>query len=121
MQDLVPILLVEDEPNWQQGVEALLSTDSRFQLVGIADHYELATQLFQQVRPQVILLDWKIKGELDGLAVGDWLINQGVQPERIILISGSDYASIPKHPFLFVPKSRLSEELLPLLTSITKP
>lgn len=121
MQTPVPILLVEDEPMWQQGIETLVSTDERFSLVGVTDHYEAAIESFQTLHPQIVLLDWKIHGQRDGLEVGDWLIKAGVPPEHIVLISGSNPSSIPQHPFLFVPKSRISSELLPLLESIATP
>lgn len=115
----IRVLLVEDEPLWQQGVEALLGSDPRFELIGTADQYEEALRLFADTRPEAVLLDWKIKGSRDGLAVGEQLLTEGLPPERIILISGSEPSSIPSHPFLFVPKSRIASELLPLLESVT--
>lgn len=119
MESPIKVMLVEDEPLWQQGINGLLSADSRFQLVGMADQYETAVQLFRESMPEVVLLDWKIKGAKDGLAVGEFVMQAGLPPERIILISGSEPTSIPAHPFLFVPKSRIASELLPLLESVT--
>lgn len=118
MPDLIKVLLVEDELLWQQGVEALLDSSGHFSLMAVADSYDAAVSAFQKHQPQVVLLDWKIRGERDGLAVGDYLLQAGLPPERIVLISGSTPSSIPPHPFLFVPKSRLSDELLPLLESV---
>lgn len=115
----VRILLVEDEPLWQQGVEALLDANPRFTLVAVADDYEGALASFERARPEVVLLDWKIRGSRDGLEVGRHLLTQGVPSHRIILISGSEPSSIPGHPFLFVPKSRIAGELLPVLESVT--
>ena len=114
----VRILLVEDEPLWQQGVDILLSSDPRFDLLEPAEDYETALARFAEIRPDIVLLDWKIKGEQDGLAVGEALLSQGIPPERIVLISGSDPSSIPAHPYLFVPKHRMASELLPLLQSL---
>jgi DNA-binding NarL/FixJ family response regulator len=115
----IRILLVEDEPLWQQGIKVLLETRPRFALVGIADRFDTAIHLFETQQPEIILLDWKIQGEQDGLAVGHALLGLGVRPEHIVLISGSSSASIPAHPFLFVPKSHIVDELLPLLESVT--
>ncbi len=115
----VRVLLVEDEPLWQQGIHSLFEADPRFELVGVADAFDTALQAFHQAKPEVVLLDWKIKGAQDGLAVGERLLSEGLPPERIILISGSEPSMIPKHPFLFVPKSRIAGELLPLLESVT--
>lgn len=115
----IRVLLVEDEPLWQEGIRALLQSDPRFRLVGVSEDFETAITTFQETHPQVILLDWKIRGEQDGLAVGNSLLQQGIPAEHIILISSSQASSIPQHPFLHVPKNRLSDELLPLLVSVT--
>lgn len=104
---------------WQQGIDILLSSDPRFLLIGVVDHFEAALERFAETRPEVVLLDWKIKGSRDGLEVGSQLLEEGLPPERIILISGSEPSSIPSHPFLFVPKSRIGSELLGLLVSVT--
>lgn len=119
MSETVRILLVEDEPLWQQGIDILLSPDPRLELVAVAEDYEEALRSFQEQRPDVVLLDWKIRGSRDGLDVGNQLVSEGLPPERIILVSGSDPSSIPSHPFLFVPKHRLASELLPLIESVT--
>lgn len=115
----IRVLLVEDEPLWQEGIRALLLSDSRFRLVAVSEDFETALTAFQETHPQVVLLDWKIRGEQDGLAVGKQLLQQGIPAEHIILISSSQASTIPQHPFLHVPKNRLSEDLLPLLVSVT--
>lgn len=119
MNHPVRILLIEDEPNWQLGIGALLATDPRLELSGIADNYKDAIEAYRQKQPQAVLLDWQIKGNPDGLAVGQTLLEMGLPPERIVLISGANPGSIPEHPFLYVPKSRLHDELLPLLAAVT--
>jgi DNA-binding NarL/FixJ family response regulator len=111
-------LLVEDDPLWQQGIQLLLSSDAYFKLAGTVDCYQDAIRSFQALNPQVVLLDWKIRGEPDGLAVGEWLLKTGLPPERIVLISGSSPSSIPAHPFLFIPKHQIGSELIPLLKSL---
>ncbi len=112
------ILLVEDEPAWQQGVQSLIATDPHFEMAGVADSYEDALALFDQMRPDVVLLDWKIRGEQDGLMLGAALLARGVPSHRIVLISGSTPSSIPPHEYLFVPKPRLASDLMPLLDSL---
>lgn len=119
MNSPIRILLVEDESLWQEAIAVLLSSDFRFRLVGIADNFEEALQLYDEQQPDVVLLDWKIQGEQDGLAVGNALLSKGLSPERMVLISGSSPSSIPTHPFLYIPKNRIGDELLPLLASVT--
>ncbi len=115
----IPILLVEDEPLWQKAVQDLLATNAHFALSAICEDFDAAMKAFQDVRPQMALLDWQIKGLKDGLAVGDALLQKGLRPEQIVLISGSSPSSIPPHPFLYIPKNRISEDLMPLLESVT--
>lgn len=114
----ISVLLVEDEPLWQQGISTLVSSGGNFTVVATVDYYQAAVEAFQALKPQVVLLDWKIKGEKDGLDVGEWILQTGFPSERIILISGSDPGSIPPHPFLFVPKTQIGSDLLPLLKSL---
>lgn len=119
MDTRIPILLVEDEPLWQRAIQDLLSHTGHFQLVGICEDFDSAMRSFVENPPQMVLLDWKIKGAKDGLMVGEALLEAGLRPDQIVLISGSSTSSIPPHPFLYVPKSRISEDLMPLLESVT--
>lgn len=112
------VLLVEDEPLWQEAIRILLLPHAEYQVVGVADSFESAICKFQETHPQIVLLDWKIKGDQDGLAVGKAFIKNGMRPEHIILITGSSPSSIPTHPFLYLPKNKLSEALISLLHSV---
>jgi DNA-binding NarL/FixJ family response regulator len=118
-ENSIRVLLVEDEPLWQEAIDILLKPDSRFNLVGVAASYELAIETFQQVDPQLVLLDWKIQGLKDGLEAGQFFLEQGLASEKIILISSSPADAIPAHPFLHIPKNRLADDLLPLLAGVT--
>jgi len=115
----IHILLVEDDPLWQEAVQDLLATNARFTLSAVCEDFDDAMRAFEDARPQMALLDWQIKGMKDGLAVGEALLQKGLRPEQIVLISGSSPSSIPPHPFLYIPKNRLSEDLMPLLESVT--
>jgi response regulator of citrate/malate metabolism len=111
----VRVLLVEDDPDWQQGIGRLLETHSRFELVAVADHFEAALRAFTCHQPGLALLDWQIRGESDGLAVGRALVERGFPPDRVIVVSAAPRASIPAHPFRFVSKARLAHDLLSLM------
>ncbi len=120
MTSPIQILLVEDDPTWQHGIRALLSSEPRFQLVAVADTYDGALQRFHQHKPDLVLLDWQILGEQDGLDVGRALEESGFTTERIILISGADPHTIPENPYLLIPKPHLATELLPTIQTVTK-
>jgi len=117
-ENSIRVLLVEDELLWQEGVRVLLSHEPHFELAGIATSYESAIGAFQQINPQLILLDWKIQGVRDGLEAGQFFLNHGLAAENIILISSSPASTIPTHPFLHIPKNRLADDLLPALLTV---
>jgi DNA-binding NarL/FixJ family response regulator len=116
----VKILLVEDDPFWQEGIESLLSAHSDFRLVETVDNYQAALDAFERLNPDCVLLDWKIKGERDGLSVGNTLLEKGFLPEKIVVISGSPVSSIPQHAFWSVGKPQIASDLIPLLESVIK-
>lgn len=114
------ILLVEDEPLWQQGVKLLLKAqaDLGFELVGIVDNYDDALSSFDAEKPDVVLLDWKLRGSRDGLEIAEALVAQGVPPDRLVLVSGSEKSMIPANPYHYVPKASIAESLIPTLKEI---
>ncbi|WP_303672909.1 response regulator [Vampirovibrio chlorellavorus] len=118
MVSLIPVLVVEDDPHWQEGIQVLLQQSGRFQAVSIVDHYEDALSAFTQYQPQLVLLDWQIIGEKDGLDVGHKLLQLGLASHQIVLISAANPQSIPSHPFLYIPKNQISDQLLPLLDAL---
>ncbi len=107
------ILLVEDEALWQQGIETLLSIEGeRFQLVGVADNYDEGLAQFRSHLPDIVLLDWKLNGDKDGLDLGQKLEADGFSPKRIILVSGSPAESIPENPYHYVAKPQIASKLI---------
>lgn len=106
------IMLVEDDPSWQVGVDALLSGEEGLDLVAVTDNFDAAMALFEAEKPDVVLLDWQINGEKDGIEVGKALLAQGFPADRMILVTGSDPAILPPHPFRLVPKARIASDLI---------
>ena len=116
-------MLVEDDEGWQQAISGLLEMGNNYHLVACVDHYEAAIEAYKTYQPDVVLLDWKINvsqsgEEKDGLFVGNTLVDLGSDPNKMVLISGSSSDEIPGHPFFYVPKSRIAEELLGTLEGI---
>ena len=118
--DRIRILLVEDEIAWQQAIEALVGTVEHWGVVGFADNFPDAMVSFEESKPDVVLLDWQIKGYQDGLAVGEAMVEHGFPVERIILVSGAEQAMIPQHPYGYVPKHLIASRLIPTIQRVTK-
>jgi DNA-binding NarL/FixJ family response regulator len=111
------VLLVEDEPQWQQGIAALLALEG-ITLVATVDNADEAEIWFDAEPPDSVLIDWKIKGSRDGLALARSLEAKGFSPRRIVLVTGSPPEQIPAHAYGYVPKSQISSQLIPHLQSL---
>lgn len=112
------ILMVEDEPRWQTAIEGLLSTLPDTELVGHTDTFDDAMTLYDTLKPDIVLLDFQIRGEKSGVDVGNALIARGHAPDRLILVSAANPAEIPTHTFHYVPKGRIGDLLLPQIQAI---
>lgn len=60
----VNIALVDDHPTLLRGIEALLSEDSRFQVVGTGGRADDALRLAEDVSPDVVILDLSMPGDV---------------------------------------------------------
>lgn len=114
------ILLVEDEPMWQQGIRALVESVPGYTLCSVVDNADDGEIFFAAEHPDVVLVDWKIKGPRDGLEFAAWLA-QHIDPKQIVLVTGSPPDQIPPHPYGYVPKSCLASNLLPYLATLYHP
>jgi DNA-binding NarL/FixJ family response regulator len=108
---VIRIILVEDEPMWQQGIAALLSMEEDLILLSTVDNAQDALIFCEAEQPDIVLLDWKIKGDVDGIALGH-LLAQTMPPHRLILVTGSPVDQIPDHPFGLVPKPQIASQLV---------
>lgn len=109
------ILLVEDETLWQQGITQLVALEPNIEVVGVAENYEKALEKYAKLKPDMVLLDWNLPGHKDGIDAGQWMIEQGHDPEKLLLVSGANVESIPDIPYGHVPKSQMATHLLPAL------
>jgi NarL family two-component system response regulator LiaR len=64
----IRVLLVDDHTIVRQGVRAYLATLADLEVVGEADSGNAAVQAVEAARPDVVLMDLEMPGELDGIA-----------------------------------------------------
>ena len=62
----VRVMIVEDQPTYQELVQIVLSLDPQFDVVGVASDGLEALDSFDEVRPDLVLIDFLMPG-LDGL------------------------------------------------------
>jgi response regulator of citrate/malate metabolism len=110
------LLLVEDEPMWQQALPMLVEQSQVFKVVAVVPTMNEALKAWVEVAPDGLITDWQLADGDDGLVVAHTLVNEfGLPAARVVLVSGADPASIPSHPFAFVPKPQVAQRLVETL------
>lgn len=110
------VLLVEDEPLWQNAVRQLVGMQPGWQVVAVACHYQEAINYYDELQPDVVLLDWNIIGDKDGAEVGQVLMDEkGHSPQLMAMVSGADASMLPDTPYAKISKSRMASDLIPAL------
>ncbi|MFY7899565.1 MAG: response regulator, partial [Chitinophagaceae bacterium] len=108
------ILIVEDEAIVAADLSARL-THSGFHVIGIADNYNEAIALFNEHKPDLILLDISIKGNKTGIDIAT-TINQILPTPFIFITAHVDADSIDKakntFPAAFLVKPFTTSHLL---------
>lgn len=80
------ILIVEDEIILAMDVQGSLEQEG-YKVTGIADSAEKAMAKIDQVKPDLVIMDVKIMGKVDGIETGREIINNHSIP--IIFITGN--------------------------------
>lgn len=60
------IMIVEDEVNYSDTLEMIVD-ELGYETVGVADHGAIAQDLFKKKKPDLVLMDINIKGDLTGI------------------------------------------------------
>jgi DNA-binding LytR/AlgR family response regulator len=106
MDTLIKILVVEDEMIIAAKISMQL-TSLGYEVTGILPRGEQAVQQVKENKPDIILLDINLKGELDGIATAS-TIQQFANIPIIYLTANSDEATFnrakPTKPFAFISK-----------------
>lgn len=84
------VTITEDEPLFRELLLRALATEPEIKVVGTADDGKKSVQLARETRPDVVLMDIELPGEMDGIEAA--LIIKREMPETgvVILSSHSD-------------------------------
>ena len=66
MQQQIRLVLVEDNQVFREGLELVLGLDSGIEIVGAAEDGLEAVELVRELRPDVVLMDYRLPG-MDGV------------------------------------------------------
>jgi DNA-binding NarL/FixJ family response regulator len=64
MKNIVNVAIADDHPVLLAGIISLLSSDSRFKVVGEADTADASIELVRQVSPDVMIMDLSMPGDV---------------------------------------------------------
>ncbi len=80
------ILLADDHAIVRRGLQMVLSLESDFSIVGEASNSAEAVALAEKLKPDLVLMDWKMPG-LDG-ASATRVIKQSCPQTRVLILTG---------------------------------
>ena len=76
------ILIVDDDPVYRQMIKAMLSEDSRFDVIGEATNGEEAVRLAAQLQPEIVTMDIRMP-RMSGLNAANAILSE--RPETAIV------------------------------------
>lgn len=89
------VVIVDDHPVFRQGLRDVLETDPEIQVVGEAANGEVALQMAEDVKPNVMLIDINLP-DVNGLQVTRQI--RAKQPDiKVIVVTGYDDAEQAFH------------------------
>mgnify|MGYP005984033815 CR=1 FL=1 len=71
----IPVLIVEDESIVVMEIESYLNSID-FEVIGTADNFKDAYSLAIEYKPHIILMDIKLKGNIDGIDTASKILNE---------------------------------------------
>jgi DNA-binding NarL/FixJ family response regulator len=86
---MITLLLVDDQNLIRQGLKALLELEPDLQVIGEAENGQLAIELFQQLQPNVVLMDIRMP-VMDGVMATQQICQQFPNANILILTTFDD-------------------------------
>lgn len=119
----IRVLVVDDDDLLAKAVEALLDSDPEIEHVGRAHTGEEALDLTARLAPDVVVMDVEMPG-IGGLEATRRL-SRGDSPAAVLVITGADveahvHTARESGALGYLPKSELSELLLPTIRAIAR-
>jgi CheY-like chemotaxis protein len=108
------IFIVEDENIVAEDLRERLEKNN-YQVVGIADSGKTAIEQVQQLRPDLLLMDVRVRGELNGIETAIVIQSYFDKPIPVVFLTGFSEKSFPYlkvlNDYIYINKP-YSEELL---------
>ena len=88
MPDAIRILLVDDQRLMREGLRILLELEPGLEIVGEADNGKAALNAYEELRPDVVLMDVQMPG-MNGVEA-TWRLRERWPEARIVILTTFD-------------------------------
>ncbi len=87
--DAIRVLIVDDHVFFSEVMQRTLSAEPKLDVVGVSHDGETAVELARKAKPDVVLMDIELPGELDGIEAGR-RIKEASPETGIVVLSAHD-------------------------------
>ncbi len=120
----IRVLIADDHRLFAEALEAILATDARIEVVGRASDGAEAVQLFEDVEPDIVLMDISMP-VLDGIQAAQEIRKQDGKARILMLTGSNSRADVDRARQAgaagYVTKDRIAAELIDAIVSTAKP
>lgn len=118
---VIKIMVVDDHYIVRVGLVALINTEPNLKVVAEADDGEQAVELFEKIRPDLVLMDSRMPGKSGQEAIQE--IRRISPPARVLMLSAFDGDTDIHHALEagaqgYVLKSATGRELIPAIQAV---
>lgn len=92
------ILIVEDDILFRELLRRVLSREPRIKVVGEADNGETAFRIAKEIKPDVVLMDIELKGDIDGIEVALQIKKERPETGIVILSAHGEWRYVSSLP-----------------------
>jgi DNA-binding NarL/FixJ family response regulator len=120
---VIRVAIADDQQLVRAGFGMIIGAESDMTVVGEADDGPAAVQLARRSRPDVLLMDIRMPGPMDGLAATRALVSAGDVPTRVIMLTTFDsddhvFAALDAGASGFLLKNSPPERLLDAIRTV---
>ena len=96
--EMTKIIIVEDEALFRELMRRTLANEPNMQVLGEAEDGETAIRLVRELKPDVVLMDIELRGEMDGIEAALTIKNESPEVGIVVLSMHGDRRYVTSLP-----------------------